>query len=173
MKKAFLGLLSLLLLFCVVSCALLPQPADKVFAVKEMSLTLDESFEALDTNGQAASLVSERHGYAVTVRKESFSLFEENDEGEPMSLEAYAQRAITENKIGDNVTVTTQDGILCYVYEKEVNGASFTYLATLHLAHEAYWTVQFACKSAKFEDAKSAFLAYAKTVTFISAETAP
>ena len=171
MKKILLGTLCLLLTFFTISCALLPKPSEKVFSEEDLSLTLDDSFSSLETTEQILSLVSERYGYAVTAHKDDFFMWEENESQDPpMSLEDYGRHCIEENEL--EASVTSQGDLPCYIYEKEINGTSFTYLAVLYMTEAAYWNIQFACRTKDFEKAKTDFLKYAQDVSFTATETA-
>ncbi len=168
-KKALLGGVCLSLWLAATACALLPTPHEKQFDLKEASLLLDESFEPRKSSDENACFVSERHGYAVSLLKESFSLFEENDEEITVTLREYGQRTIEAK--GMTAEVEEAEDMTYYVYEKEVNGKAFTYFASLYLASDGYLTVSFACESKDFAKARPVFEGYARSVALPEADT--
>lgn len=168
-KKGLLGIICLLLAASSTACARLPSPKEKQFDLKTATLLLDDSFETLKSSNAEASIVSEHHGYAISIKKESFSLFEENDEELTLTIGDYGEKSIETQ--GLTAEVETEEDVTYYVYEKEVNGKAFTYLASLYLAGDGYITVSFACETKDFSQARPDFWHYAKSVSIPEAHT--
>ena len=169
MKKALLGWLAVLLVLSMTSCSFFMPAQDKTFSVSDMTITLDDSFTAYKPQGSDQSFVSDKHGYAVSVDKVAFSLFDDEEDPLPATLEAFA----TSQNPDVTIDLQTYEQVTYYTYEKIVNDRNFTYLVALYTSVDAYWEVAFTCESQGFDKAKPVFLGYAQTVLFETTETLP
>ena len=51
-------------------------------------------------------------------------------------------------------------------YEKDANGKSNTYLATVYKADDAFWLIQYCCPTDDYQKMEPGFIEWAQTVTF-------
>ena len=142
------------LLLC--SCNLLTE-SEKTFTDSGMTITLTSGFEKNEQDGFTVTYASSK--IVVFALKEDFTNFDADT-----TLEEYADLVLAANQLTDT-TVTTENGLTSFTYESEVDGVSYSYLATVHEGEDAFWLIQFATKTNDFEANKEAIITYAKSIT--------
>ena len=157
------GLLLLLALSALLSsCNLMPLQ-EKEFSKAGMTIKLTTAFSEREQVSYTASYISQH--VMVMALKEEFSIFGLNNEGEQLTLAEYADMVVEANK-KDGLVFTSQDGITSASYTSTVNGDDYTYFLTVYKASDAFWLIQYATKSDKFEEWKDDIVNYAKSVRF-------
>lgn len=137
---------------------------DKVFTHEEMSITLNENFTEKEPKDRAASFHS--HDTIVFIRREAFSTMVGL---ENYTLEQYAKLVAYSNS-EKNAEQIELDGFTCvrYSYSDSQTNDELTYLIFLYKSDNAFWMVQFVCKTDDYAEHEAYFIERAKTVTFSS-----
>ena len=144
--------------FSFTACA----PKAKTFTKLEMSIELNSSFAEKTIISQTAYYESKN--VIVTALREEFSLLEGV---ENWSLTEYGEACVSANGLtGVSVSLSENGKYSYFVYEKEVNGVKYSYLATCHKTSEAFWLIQFATFSNKYEKEKEQFYKYIDSIQF-------
>ena len=79
-----------------------------------------------------------------------------------LTIEEYADIVLEANALQQEVV--SEDGVTYFVFEASVEDGSYTYLAAMYKGSDAYWLVQFACKSSQYESLKPELIKYAQSV---------
>ncbi len=162
MKKAAIlsFILSIVLVFST-SCGVFDfLSKSKTFQQDEMSITLSSVFE--ETSVENYTSAYDSPDIAVLTVREDFSLFE----GIDLTLNQYAELVISTN--GRSCYVIEENGLTYFIYEETVNSTNYMYFVSVYKSDSAYWIIQFACESEKYDELKDAIIKYAKSVTFDS-----
>ncbi len=158
MKKLISVLMSLLLLFCLVSCG---EPAEEEFSKDGLTITLTDSFR--ETHYENYTACYESSSAAVFAIKESFDLL---DGLEDYTLEQYAELVKTSNSSKMPSEITNVDELTTFEYSfyNTEEDATFKYFTVVYKGVDAFWTIQFCCDQEDYEILKSEFIKYAKSV---------
>lgn len=167
MKKV----IPLLLVICLAvgifsGCSLLSAKsgADKTFTSDEgLTITLTDNFSKSQIEGY--TLCYDSFDAAVFALKESFSDYPELDM-QNMALDEYKGYVIEANSKFSPKEDTSFDGltVLKYEYYVEEQKSNFTYFISLFKGSDAFWLVQFACKSSNYGEFEPYFVKWAKSV---------
>lgn len=152
----FLLLVTLACSLLLCSCSLLPEK-EKSFTAEGMSITLTNRFRKNDQDGFA--VVYDSSKVAVFALKEAFTA----QYGKDTALEEYAELVIEANSMKD-IEIKTENGLTYFIYENEADGKSFSYLATVHKADDAFWLIQLATETENFADMQDTLMTYAKSI---------
>ncbi len=136
--------------------------SDKVFAIDDMQITLDENFSASSGNGFLAIFESSR--VTTFVVREMFSKYPDFEE---LAHEEYAQKVIEVNKI-ENTEIKNEDG-LCYFVFKGISsksGEEYTYYGYIFKTEQAFWFVHFAVLTEQASEYESDIVQWAKSIKF-------
>ena len=128
----------------------------------DFSIMLDESFT--EKNYQSYTVCYESANMVIFVLKESFSLM--NGLNSYSTLQ-YAGLLREANSTHSPTAISTEDDLISFEYgyfNKDEN-ITYTYFTTAHKGYDAFWTVQFACKTENFESLKPDMIKYAKSIT--------
>lgn len=154
MKKRSAALVFLVLIMIIASgCS--SEAKEQVFSAEGLEVTLTESFKETDYDPYTVCYDSSK--VAVFALKEEFELIGTSD----LTVAEYADIVLEANEIED--TPVTENGVTYVVFEAELE-ESYTYLAAMYKGQDAYWLVQFACKTENFETLKPELLKYAASV---------
>ena len=83
------------------------------------------------------------------------------------SVTQYANACINANMLSGITSTMSENGEYSYfTFVKDLNGQSYTYLATCHKADEAFWLIQFATYTHKYSEHQSHFFKYANSIVF-------
>lgn len=179
MKKILGVLLCVWLMFSMTACTWLTKPLPLVFTEDALSITLDDSFEDMDSQEHDACFVSKRQNIAVNVTKEEFYLFEnEGVDGEDeeattemtLTLASYGQLCIAEHP--NSSSLQTKHSLTYFTYEAEVEEVAFTYITVLYASEDAFWRVQFICPTKDASQKQETLFSFAQSVVFESQKTA-
>lgn len=165
MKKVLILLAALALLTACFGCTKTPlyQQDAKEFSHSGMHIKLTEGFRQIDADGYTTAFDSDE--VAVFVLKEAFSL----QAGlEDYTVTQYADMVHTANasKLPGPVQKTDGLTVMEYSFYNAEKSCTFKYLSTMFKGSDAFWLIQFACDSTKYDDYKAHFISWAKTVTF-------
>ena len=153
--------LAAMLLLC--GCAAKPES----FTANGMSIVLTDDFEKSAQEGFEVVYASKNA--AVLVLTEAYGT---GLDAALLSAKDYAELFMAVSGKGDVEVKTDKtdagaDMAYC-TYTSVVDGASYTYLATVHKNATAFWVIQFSAPTADYEKQAADFTAYAKSVTFDS-----
>ena len=154
-KAILLITLALSLLLC--SCGILEEK-EKTFTVEGMSITLTNRFHKTKQEGFTVAFDSSK--IAIFALKEVFG----DKLNADTTLAEYAELVVSANSL--DVEPKEENGLTCFTFENDASGTSYTYLAVVYKADDAFWLLQFATKSSDFDEKKDTLVSYAKTVTF-------
>ena len=135
----------------------------KEFSSDGLTLTLTDKFSKAEIEGYTVCYDS--LDVAVYALKESFEVFE-NAGLDNVTLDDYKGYVLDANSKyspkGDN----SFDGLTVLRYESyiEAEKTNFTYFVSLYKGTDAFWIVQFACKSSEYADYEQYFVKWAKSV---------
>ena len=117
-----------------------------------------------EKNYQSYTVCYESANMVIFVLKESFSLM--NGLNSYSTLQ-YAGLLREANSTHSPTAISTEDDLISFEYgyfNKDEN-ITYTYFTTAHKGYDAFWTVQFACKTENFESLKPDMIKYAKSIT--------
>ena len=154
--KILLLTLALSLLLC--GCA----AKEKTFETEGMKIVLTNRFIEQDQEGFTTTYVSSNA--VVLALKETFETLEDADLDRDLSLEEYAELVMLSNSL--DAKPQTKDGLTYFVYESTVDGVTYSYLAVVYKATDAYWLVQFATQQSDYAAMEETLFTYAKSVSF-------
>ncbi len=161
-KRFLTGILSVASLLLLVSCSAtnVKEANEKVFTSDGMHITLTEGFKEKEMEGYTACYDSPE----IAV----FTLKETGDNITTMTVLDYAQLVLSANASKSPKNIETIDGIpsMEYTYTNETTNVEYQYLTFMYKAADAFWLVQFTCKTEDYEADKPYFINWAKTVTF-------
>ena len=136
---------------------------EKTFSKAGMSITLTSDFEEKEL--ESLTVYYESSNAIVAVLKEEFTLFDSLDlAAEDLTLNDYADLVLANN--GLNAEIKEANGLVYFNYEKDANGKSNTYLATVYKADDAFWLIQYCCPTDDYQKMEPGFIEWAQTVTF-------
>ena len=134
----------------------------KTFTKLEMQIQLTNKFAEKDLISQTAYY--ESRDMVVTALREGFDLAPGISS---WSLTTYAQNCLKANNLTGIEIHTSEKGNYTYfIYEKSLNGKSYTYLATCHKSQSAFWLIQFGTYTSKFESSKDKMFTYIDSIIF-------
>lgn len=148
-----------LLICCILLCSTLSSctaTKEKTFTRGAFSINLTDAFRDEKISGFFAVFSSASCG--VFVIRETFS----EVGSETFSLEEYARKVIANN--GIDCQLSAEHAMISFEYDRTVEGRKFTYLATVRKGAGAYWLIQFATESHRYEDLRTTMFAYASSV---------
>lgn len=129
----------------------------QTFSREGMSITLTSDFMYVPQENFTACYGNE--DYSVLAIKEEFSLFSEK-----ITLDEYADLVLAEMP---DVELTEYEGLQCFEYAAEGGGGvEYCYFATVFETEDAFWLIQFATETEKYEEIFPDFVQWAKTITF-------
>ncbi|MBQ7335724.1 MAG: hypothetical protein IJW92_04570 [Clostridia bacterium] len=165
MKRKFTLVLAacLVLTALLCGCSLFEEKAE-VFTSGNMSITLTNRFSESDQEGCEA-IYSSLEGKVVVVIKETFDDLRDLGCDESSTASDYARLVIDVHEMSDTA-VKEKDGVTYYTYESDVDGVSYSYLATVHKSGDAFWLIQFASTTENYAKFEETFFTYAKSVQF-------
>jgi hypothetical protein len=148
------------LMFVFSSCA----PREKIFERGGMRIYATSQFKEIEVSGQTISLDGKDKFITALVEypNSSFSINH--------TAREYAQLCVTYNKLPSNTVVhdyLDEDSILSYsyfIYTKNVEGNSYTYLAITKKSNSAFYLIQFACETDKYPKYEKLFYSWAAKV---------
>ena len=161
MKKIISCLLLFVLIFTFAGCSVKDRK-DKVYTCEELSITLNEGYVETEMEGYTTCFDSPT--VAVFVLREEFSLMVGIED---YTLDQYADLVMQANSVRNPQRADTE-GLTCmkYSYFNAEKNEEYTYLTFLYKSDNAFWMVQFACKSEYYAEHEAYFIERAKTVTF-------
>ncbi len=128
----------------------------KTFSKEEMSITLTSEFMYFPQEDFTACYGTEN--YTVLVSKDEFSYFEEVPD-----IYGYAELVIADPAI----ETVDYEGFISFEYTGYGDdGTEYSYFATVFETEDAFWLIQFASETEKYEEILPTFVEWAKTVTF-------
>lgn len=160
----------IVLLFCMVlslaACSVDVRTAEaKTFTSEGMTITLTEGFREKSVSGYTVGYNSSKVG--VLALREEFTAIEN---GASITLEDYAQQVLKNNQDRVSVDKVEQsDGLTYMEYTATSDSREYRYFVTMFKSSDAFWLVQFFCKSSEYAEYRSYFVGWAKTVTFSEA----
>lgn len=161
--KSFKNILAISLIFILTfsfaACSKV-QPLD--FSYEEMTITLNDTFS--ETNSEGYTVCYDSKNIAVLALKEKFDYMEGF---ENFTLEQY-RNLVSSANTSLEITPLEIDGMYCMehsFFNADVE-AEYTYLSVTYKSDEAFWLIQFACLSEKYDSLKPDFINWAKSVRF-------
>lgn len=138
----------------------------QVFSAEGMQITLTDAFTESAMEGYTACFDSRE--VAVFVLKEPFSLGEGLDE---LALADYAQMVLEANrsKSADRIEEIGGRPFMEYAFYNNETEEEYTYLAAMYKGPDAFWMVQFSCRTEQYERYRPFFLEWAETVELAAA----
>ena len=139
----------------------------KKAAVVYMNLPADD-FKEQAQEGFYAVYASDN--IAVFVTRETYADVEKANIGltKASSNEDYAKVVIANNALGTLTPTTDENGITTFVYDKLVDGVSYTYIARVEKSDDSFWLFQFSMETDDFTaDKNQTMLGYAKGVKVV------
>ncbi len=135
----------------------------ETFVLDEMSITLTDQFEKVETLDSDFTL--ESNDVVVFVVKEDFSLLE--DFGE-LTLEEYGELVIENNGLSEVSELYEDEELLYfdYIYEDDETGLDIYYLSYVYKSEQAFWVVQFSVYDKESYDYLDSFYEWASSVEF-------
>ena len=130
----------------------------KTFLEQDMQITLTDKFEKQESTGDFDYIYQSRT-VVVQVFRESFT---EGIGMEEWSTEEYAEAMIEVNEF--DCEVRTESGFVCFDRSKSVSGKDYRYFSVILKGDDAFYYVEFICVEKNFEDYKSDFIEWAKSV---------
>jgi len=164
--KLFPLILALALLLCGCSTAE-SQPAAPAavdFAKAGLTITLNDTFYEKEHMGYTTCFLSEE--IAVFLLKEEYTLFDNTDFSSASSLEEYAGLVWNANQFAGNVPLVTDGDLKYFEYDYSANGNNYTYRTYVFKAADAFWLVQFAALTERYESLADTMHGYAASVVF-------
>ena len=166
MKKIIAAMLVIVSLMSFAGCSRRSYGyGEKTFSEHGMSITLTSAFSNYEADGS--------HGYAMTysskdtfvmIQKEFFSLIES---GASITDREYPDLWIEANESQRKFdAVESFSGFVATSYSSTVNDTSYTYFVAAYKGRDAFWTVQFACDKALYEELRPYFVRWASSVKF-------
>ncbi len=161
MKKVLTVLLVLTLLLVSLSSCMKATP--KEFASNGMTITLTNAFREKSVEGYTVCYDSAK--VAVLALKESFSLLQGF---ENFTLDQYAHMVREANAAKAPGEIFEVEGLVAmeYTFFNESEKQDFKYFCTMFKGTDAFWLVQFACKTQDYDNYKNSFVEWAKTISF-------
>ena len=140
--------------------------SDKSFAVQEMTITLDSTFEKDASLGFAGYLNSAKAG--VFVERAGFDEFEESEGLDELTADQFAMFALLGGAYGDDVKLQQEDGIPFIEFSDtdSASGEPIRFLIAFYKSDKAFWDVQFVSLEKDYARMRPSFLKWAKSVTF-------
>ena len=133
------------------------EESPETFSREGMSITLTSDFMYVPQEGYTACYGNAQ--YSVLAIKEEFSLFPEK-----ITLDEYADLVLAESS---DIEVLEYEGLKCFEYAADgSDGTEYCYFATVFETDDAFWLIQFATETEKYEEALPSFIEWAKTITF-------
>ena len=161
-RRILLPLCLVFLAALLAACSGTPAPADKVFAVEDLRITLTDAFTEVYREGYAMCYAADRAN--VVTLKEEFSLAEGLEE---MTTEEYARELIVGTGRDPDATPVLRDGErIHYDYKETVGDETYFYMTYLYKTDEAFWVVQFAAALQDEEEYRPLFARWASGVSF-------
>ena len=133
------------------------------FSAEGMTITLTDAFKQETMEGTAAYFESSKA--LVVAIKETFIQFEELGMSTDITLEEYID-LVVENNTEMQVNALDVEGLTAFIYESVANKKDFTFFASVYESDDAFWLVQFACKTKDYEEMQEDFVKWAKSVKF-------
>ena len=141
-------------------------PAEKVFSVDGMSITLTEAFKEIEVEDLTAAYDSRNVGVLVTEDPFTWTDGLEEYSWAEYSLEEYADLVIEFSEI-QAVKTKTEDGLFRFEYDYTApDEETYRYFAYIYKADDAFWLVEFAVLKAEADRYLPDIAAWAKSVTF-------
>ncbi len=165
MKKLLLIILTLSAILSCVACGSGEDAVNEqkfTYGENEFSITLTDAF--IQKDYQSYTVCYEASDMVIFVLKEPFSLMDGLD---GYSTLQYAGLLREANSAHSPTAISTEDELISFEYgyfNKDEN-ITYTYFTTAFKGSDAFWTVQFACKSENYETLKSEMIKYAKSIT--------
>lgn len=172
MKKILLALTSVFIVIAMVSCSLIEtdprKGKEKKFSVDDFSITLTSVFKEAPLEGFVAAY--DGNDVAISVSKDLFSEF---DYGELVTLDDYAKMLVDTNfHIFRNAEIKKADGLVYVEYTSKRDIGEVAFFVAMYRGNDAFWLVQYDCYADEYENYRSYFIEWSKTVTF-SSQTTP
>lgn len=166
-RAALVLILAMLLSLTGCSAVSVEQDKTELFVSSGMEMVLPAYFEEHDVDGYTVCYASPTA--TVFALREDFSLAEGV---EAMTVQEYAELVYLANAAKSPSAITEEEGfpLMEYTYRVETSGKDYVYLSAMYKANDAFWTVQFVCAEADYEEYRPQFITWAKSVKFISAE---
>ena len=153
-------LLALLLVLCCTGCA---APEKKVFEIKEMRLTLDDSFKEGTLEIYTGILKSNREAIGVIVLREDKSQLPDTiktaDDYAELTRSATVQSGRTIDEIKHDGDIPYYE----YNFRSELN---YRYYTAHFESEDAFWGVQFFCAKNRYDKNFAVFSEWAHAITF-------
>lgn len=109
---------------------------------------------------------SEYEGYIVCYDSGKMAVFALkglfSEVGQEYTLAEYARIVVENNNA--QVEIVEKDGLTCFVFSKELEEGNYTYFASVYKGADAYWMLQFGCKTEDYEGNKEQIELFAKSV---------
>ncbi len=133
-----------------------PYSIKKDFSKDGITITLTKNFheEVLDP----FHAVYSSKDVAVFCVKEEFSLLDDCD----LTVTEYAEFVIEYSEV--DAVVKEKDDLVTFSYIEDAEGEDYYYFASFYKGSDAYWTVQFACKSSEQKALEPTIVEYAQSV---------
>lgn len=159
-NRVFLGLIALVISFFLAGCEI--NVPDQEYNLDKFKITLEEGLKEQETESYPI--------YLQGLDMEFFALDESFDSLNVLGItsdssnEDYLNVVITANNL--DTEVKEKDGVSYIIYEKELNGRKYFYLATSHKSSDSFYLTQYATLSKNKEKYESKFLTWDKTLKF-------
>ncbi len=159
--KKFLSLLFAVVMLVSLTSCMTASPKD--FTCEGMTVTLTDRFKETEYEGYTVCYGSP--DVMVIVLKESFSLQAGLDQ---MTLDEYAKLVLQANASKSPSEITKHEGFQSMEYDflNEKENQTYSYFSTMFKGPDAFWLIQFACKTEDYDANKDTFLTYANSIKF-------
>lgn len=153
-KKIAAFLFAVLLVFSVCGCS--GRAKEQTFTDSGLTITLTDAFHKAENESNTVCYDSK--DVAVFALKQDFETLGVSD----LTVEEYAGIVLEAN--GVQKEIISEDGLIYFVFEAELDEGAYTYIAAMYKGGDAYWLIQFACRSGQYESLKPELIGYAKSV---------
>lgn len=161
MKKYLSILLVIVAIFMLTGCS--SDPDAKVFKEDDFEITLNNGFQKKSIQGLKYYYENNDMQIGITVNNESKQLFESAGVDFPDDVVGYAEFVVSANKLTDS-KVVSKGKYAQFDYKKTVNGREYYYYGTTHRSGDAYWMINFYCRSEKAQEYQKTFEKWASSI---------
>ncbi len=139
----------------------------KTFEYGDLSIVLTDDFreeKLTEDEKERFDVVYSSYDTAVIISSETF---EQYPALEGYTLSQYCDSFILANDISAFLKETTfEDGLAYLIYEVDIDGDMFRYVAFVYNTDDAFWVVQITAHEDDFDDNFEDYIEYAKSVKF-------
>lgn len=163
--KAKLAIILTILFVTVCVFSACSDSEDKVFSKAGMSITLTDEFYENDYYNITAHYEMADEDVTVAATKEEISMMIAAGDEVPESVEEYASLIMEDNDIDADV-LTTDDGIVYFVFKRTPYDIEYVYYAAVFETYNAFWLFQFGCEAEAENAYKDRFMTWMRSIQF-------